>query len=343
MCVIMSKKVVSPKDNINSKEDKYCLFKLRDRGYDAKYSQKIYTFNNGISVLYLVDQKNNWTEGINSNGIMIISAALENHFDSLDDMPPAEYRKFIEEVNKRNGIILRRALRQTTIEKAKDLLVDTFFIGNTLISDGSKVYSIEIAVDPKKFDGEIDIDDNKNIDFHQFKMELIKNLDKKDFLISVKEINEDLYVKTNHSIEKRGLGYTPKDNGYESSKKRRDYIIKNLKDFDGGAIEIIELLDNMDSEELDKNPEMRPKRSKEKIDLSDKEKDKHKITDFYTTDIFGFKSDGTMIIRPIYSKIVNLDINNILKKTGINLIVIKGNNNESILLKAFNKIKNKGK
>jgi hypothetical protein len=306
----------------------------------VNYEEKVYTFNNGVSVFYLVDQKNNWTEGVNSNGISIVSAALENHFDSIQGEPPKEYKKFIKEVNKRNGIILRRALRQPTLEEAKDLLLETYFIGNTLLTDGKKLWSLEIGIDPKSFNSEVEIEDNQDLDFHEFKMEMMKNLDPKDFKVSAKEIDKDLYVKTNHSVEVKNLGYNDSDRGYESSTKRRQYVMDALKDFDGGVVEVMELLNTLGGIDIDKNPEMRPKRVKDKVGYSDKEKEEMKISNYFTTDILGFKK-GTMYILPLHSRIKNPNIEKVLKKTGINFVILKGQN-ESLLRRAYLFFKIKG-
>ena len=332
MCVILSKKLPSQ----NGK--KFNIFKIRDRGYDVTYRVKTITFKNNITVLYLIDEFNEWTEGINSKGIMVVSSALENHFDEFQEKPSKQYKEFMKKINKRNGIILRRALRQITLEDAMQVLIDTLFVGNTLISDGDKCYSLEIALPKEVFEIDNSFDDIEEMGFHEFKMQIMKSIKPDDFIVSVKEIKEDLYVKTNHSIDVRGLGYSTSDVGYKSSMNRRKTTLDKLKDFKGGSLELVMFLNTLGDDNIDKNQEYRPIRIKDKIDLPNKDKVKQNISNYYSTDIIGLVPNGTLIILPLHSKLKNVKIDTIQKKSGVSLLIL---NNESIIRKAYNKIKEK--
>jgi len=324
MCVIIAKKI---KDNISG-ETKFGLFKHRDRSYDAKYKIKTFNFKK-VSVLFLEDLKSGWIEGINDKGIKIVSAALDNHSDESNGETNTErYKKYLNKLNYRNSLILKRALRQSNIEESLNVLKDSLFIGNTFLSDGEKLFSLEIAIEQSKFLKFQDSDEDlSKLDFKDFKMAVMKQLSDKDFTVSVKDLSsKSLVVKTNHSIDKKGLGYTKGENGFESSKLRKKLIEDTLVDFNGSAEEVIKLLSTTDGIDFHKNPEMRPLRNKEKTQLSNKEKDNKNISDYYTTDIFGLY-DYTLYHLPLHSKITNLDILKILDKdTDCHFILLKALN-----------------
>jgi hypothetical protein len=331
MCVIIAKKI---KDNISG-DIKFGLFKHRDRSYDAKYKIKTFNFKK-VSVLYLEDLKSGWIEGINDKGIKIVSAALDNHSDESNgsDYKSPKYKKYLEKLNYRNSLILKRALRQSTIEEALSILKDSLFIGNTFLSDGESLYSLEIAIQQNKLlDFRKSNKDLASLSFKNFKMEILSQLQESDFTVSIKDLSsKDLVVKTNHSEDKKGLGYISSDDGFSSSVSRKEIIENLLKDFDGSIEEIITLLSSTDGADFHKNPEMRPNRNKEKTTLSDKEKDKNGYSNYYTTDIFGLY-DFTLYHLPLHSKVTNLDILKILDKdTNCHYILLK-NINEKFSLK----------
>jgi len=335
MCVVIAKKV---KNKITNTK-KYCLFKIRDRSYNPVYSLKTYTYDNGITTLFLVDNKNQWTEGI-SNKLMIVSSALENHLDiGLPRNKSSKLKSIFKKINERNGIILRRALRQKDLKTALDILVETRFVGNTYISDGDKCFLIECAVTKETFDNfKNEIIDNENIDYADFKLKIMKNISKDDFEIEVKEITSDLDVRTNHSLLIKNAGYVKGERGYKSSVLRRDIVIDNLKNFNGSSEEIVKLLASLDTDKINKNPEYRPIRIKDKVDYTKKDKESMEITNYYSTDVVGLDPNGTLYLYPIYSKIKNLDMQKVLKKSGIHLIVLKPELEESLFKKALKNI-----
>jgi len=153
------------------------------------------------------------------------------------------------------------------------------------------------------------------------------NLNEDDFKVSVKDYStKRIAVKTNHSIDRTGMGYVKGQKGYNSSIKRRDIAYNFLKNISDDNIEdIIYSLSNLDLPKYSKNPEYRPLRTKDKINLDNEEKEKYNISEYYTTDIFGFSPEKrTMYILPIHSKFENL--NTYFKKETKTHIIILNNN-----------------
>jgi len=330
LCVIIAKKI----NNI------WNLFKLRDRKYDPKYIIKDYNVNN-IELTYLLDKKSKWLEGINSNGITLVSAALDNHADAsitnnAENSSKADklFQEYLKKTNQRNYEILKRILRQPNIEDALNVLVESKFIGNTFLTDGNKLYSIEIAIPQAKLlQYKEENDEFKDLSFKEFKAKIMNNLSEDDFKVSVVDSSDkELLVKTNHSIRLRNLGYVKGQKGYKSSVKRREIVISYMKKLKNlSTEEIVYQLYNLDLPKIHYNPEYRPLRTKEKINLDDKLKQKFEITSYYTTDIFGINPEKrTIYILPLHSKILNYG-NYINKNTKTHIIVL----NKNIFLESY--------
>jgi len=325
MCVIIAKKINSS----------WKLFKFRDRKYNPKYIIKDYPTSN-VQITYLLDKKTKWLEGINSNGITFVSAALDNHADaSITDKAKKQntkaeklFKEYLKKTNQRNYEILKRTLRQSDIESALNVLVESKFIGNTFITDGKKLYSIEIAIPQAKLLQYRQDDNFKDLDFKEFKAKIMNNLSDEDFKVSVNDASNDkLLVKTNHSIRIKGLGYREGQRGYESSVERRNIVLSFMKSLSDtlSAEEIVYELSNLDLPKYNSNPEYRPLRIKDKIDMKKSEKEKLNITSYYTTDIFGFDpTKKTIYVLPLHSKIENYG--NFIKKSSLNHIVILNRN-----------------
>jgi len=328
MCVIIAKK-----------NDTWKLFKFRDRGYDPKYIIKDYNVNN-IEITYLLDKKSQWIEGINSNGITLVSAALDNHSDSSignTNNSNELFRQYIKKNNHRNFEILKRVLRQHTIEEALEVLVDSKFIGNTFLTDGYKLYSIEIAIPQSKLLKYKETEDFKDLDWKSFKAKIMQGLDENDFKVSVKDFsNKRFVVKTNHSVELKNLGYIKGQKGYKSSIKRREIVKSYIKNLSNNlSIEdILYQLTNLDMPKYSKNPELRPLRTKDKLNLSKSQKEEMNISNYYTTDIIGIDPvKNTIYILPLHSKIENYD--KFLQKETQNHIIIL---NKSILKEVLKEV-----
>lgn len=94
---------------------------------------------------------------------------------------------------------------------------------------------------------------------------------------------------------------------------------------------IIYKLANLDKQNVHNNPEFRPLRTKGKLDLDKKDKKKLGISQYYTTDIFGFDPTmKTMYILPLHSKIDDLGVY-LKKETKTHIITL----NKNLLLEMF--------
>jgi hypothetical protein len=320
MCVIIAKKM----------QNTWKLFKFRDRGYDPRYIIKDYNFEN-VEITYLLDKKSKWIEGINSNGITLVSAALDNHADASignTDDTNRLFQEYLKKTNERNFEILKRILRQTTIDDALNVLIESKFIGNTFLTDGYKLFSIEIAIPQAKLLKYKQSDEFKDLDWKTFKAKIMNGLDESDFKVSVKDFsNKRLIVKTNHSIQLKNLGFIKGQRGYKSSVKRREIVLSFIKALSNNLSmeDIIYELTNLDLPKFHQNPELRPLRTKAKLDLGFEQKEKFKISDYYTTDLIGINPiKKTIYILPLHSKILNY--NEFLKKETKNHIIVLNKN-----------------
>jgi len=226
MCTIVAKKY----------KDKWGLYKIRDRNYDPDYKLHVQE-QNGLEILYLEDQINKWSECLNSEGLMMVSATLDNHFDSENNN--IKDPKIQKKKDERNEIIknqINKIMNNKNIEKAKDLIIKEKFTGTTFLSDTKKLYVIEIYMNNeakrKVLEKEaqkrgIQIDDFTHVEQELISLEKLKD---QDYDVGVKEIKkDDLVVRTNHGIILDDAGYQPPDKGYESSEERRKITIKALK------------------------------------------------------------------------------------------------------------------
>lgn len=253
MCVAIGMKI----KNRNNK-DQWFLYKIRDRAYKPKYSIKYFSHDD-VSSAFLIDEYNDWTEGINSKGIMLVSVALQNHEDKKDGKKRLSIKN---RKTNRNGVILRQVLKMDKIQDVVDTLVEERFEGNTLVSDGQKLFCIEIFLHNKTKEAilknlEIDpIEDEDDV-----KAILLKHITPEDYDVKVIEIkDENLVVRTNHGILLKDAGYTKEDgDGFKSSVMRRDIVIDQIeKDKPNHPLEVLTILKNLTSKNLKKDTKFCP-------------------------------------------------------------------------------------
>ena len=138
MCVIVAKKIRLHDTGVTN----WFLYKCRDRVYVPNYSFR-FIKKKGVESINLIDQINDWTEGVNSAGIMIVNTALQNHADEIqgDSGDPTNPRH-----KNRDGIIVRQCLKMTDIKEVVDTIKNELLLGNTFVSDGKRLFVIEIAI-----------------------------------------------------------------------------------------------------------------------------------------------------------------------------------------------------
>jgi len=172
MCVILF-------TTINGKK---ILAKNRDRIYHPNI-EIIHEIIDGIEIVYLMDKKTGWIEGMNENGLALLNATL--------NMKDSDSKSFI---NTRKNILKKKknkifnALKNNTkknifynlIKKSED--PDLILEGNTLLHYNNEVYHIENDI------------------FNKF---------------NIRNIKKPL-VLTNHSKYLRNLGYTKGKKGLSS-------------------------------------------------------------------------------------------------------------------------------
>ena len=189
------------------------LAKNRDRYYITPIKLIRDKINN-VEVVYLLDVKTGWIEGINEYGISLVNSVLpiakeENMTDDGKYSGKSDGKfdgKYQGKITNKDGQIILNALSQTRIEDALSILINckcynTLGLnGHTIISNGKYSIGIEHLSD---------------------KVEpVIKIIDKN-------------YIRTNHTVHinyKNG-GYTPNTNfkGYKSSILRQRKLKKLLK------------------------------------------------------------------------------------------------------------------
>lgn len=315
MCVIVAAKL--PRDRKTGKplpNAKWRLAKIRDRTYDAEYSVRRYTVKeNGASQLFLIDTDTDWTEGISVHAdgsmFMMVNAALNNKDDKKDDGTRKAAAGDRPVAN--NGKSIRYALKDHTIESAIEILRENKFDGNTFLSDGNRLFVMEMNIPAKvkeKYRSEIEETGKRFGDIVPLE----------EFEVVIKEVkNEWLVVRTNSGQYNKEAGYVPEDGkNYRSSKLRRDYTIKAIEERVYEPIDLIDALSKLGEKSVDKNPWFRPIRVKGK-DLKDDE------IDIYTTSIMQMDPNGTFILQPVNCKINNYNVNTLTNEKYLaNLVIL---------------------
>lgn len=158
------------------------MAKNRDRTYKPSM-QVVRDYIDGVEIVYIEDIDTDWSEGMNSYGIGILNATLNVGFDENERIIVRKKGK-----KSRDGAILREALSKTNIDDVTRVILKKMVIGHTLISDGNKLYTLEIAQGYKPRIQQTDI--------------------------------SKLTVRTNHGILLPGTGYTEGEN-YKSTQIRK--------------------------------------------------------------------------------------------------------------------------
>jgi len=217
MCVVISKYF-----------DKkgWVLIKQRDRNYSPEISFKTVN-NDDLEILYFWDNNTQYCEGINSNGISILSASL---------MVIGDEKEISTKEPSKDGKRIQEALTYSTLEDACKFLISSKLTGHTLICDKDRCFLLEGAWKKGGYR-------------------------KEEFEYDLREIPKDeIIVRTNHGIKLKHAGYqTGMDIGQEdnriSSEIRRSIVISIAK----LAKTPTEIMDNL-LEPYMANPQLNPTR-----------------------------------------------------------------------------------
>ena len=299
MCVIMAKKL---KNKLTNKEN-WFLYKIRDRNYKPNYKIR-YTTSGDVECGFLVDQNTDWTEAVSSNGLIIVNSALQNH----DDANAVALRGNLAN---RDGMIIRTAAKQKSIEKAVKIITEGGLEGCTFVSNGERLFVCEVFLDNVVKKGllkKYNIDPNSK----DAKAKLLRVVQKEDYDVNIHEvIKDDLVVRTNHGIRLDDAGYQPEDgDGYKSSKSRRDIVLKTMrqKDIDH-PLEVLSILKNLNQKNTKKDDGLSPIRTEEE-------------SDFVSTTALMLTSTGYMFVVPLWCSFEKTSFNRIIKPRGVQIVIL---------------------
>jgi hypothetical protein len=216
-------------------------FKNRDRNYFA--TTKIKSEFIGLEKLLIWDSITRYSEGINENGISILSSCLSVK-DDEDEITIAR-NKLIEkgEYQSPIGLAIRFALSLPTLELAIQSLIDNQTTGHILIFNQDILYILEGAF-------HFDLNGNKTENYEY----ILKRIDPREAYL----------VRSNHGISLPYAGYQYNEINWDSrvsSEKRLNQVKKKLKTANSDN-EIIEAF----SCTLNKNVQLNPLR----IDFNEK-------------------------------------------------------------------------
>lgn len=320
MCIAVASKIKLA----NTEKENWFLFKVRDRTYTPEY-KITYIDEDGVQAVFLTDKQNDWSEGVNSKGIMLVSTTLQNHDDKKDDGSggTGTGKRKVDLINHKMpgiGPLLRDVFKMDKIEDVVKTLEDKRFEGCTLVSDGKRLFVIEIFLDkvikekyeqiilkkrPELADKE---DPKKRMELRDI---IYSMVNKEEFKVEVREINKkENIVRTNHGVFLKDSGYTPKDgDGYKSSILRREYVQKTLDGMDiNHPFDVLTAIKNMKSPRVHENPEMRPIRIPP--------------SKYITTTVLMLTPTGTMFAIPMEAKFENIDINKLNQDKGVNFVLL---------------------
>jgi len=297
MCVIIAKKCKLKTEK--SEKENWFLYKIRDRNYNPAYELKVQK-SKSKETLFLTDHINKWSEGINSKGLMIVSAALDNHSDFEDNGQMSDTAS-VHKKNQDAMKALNSAIASESIKEAKNILIKERFVGTSFISDGDKLEILEIYVNDEAYKREelkIGEEKLKKLNKAQQIIEIMKGISDKDYDIASHEVKKDnLAIRTNHGRLLDKAGYQPDDEdpkGYTSSMFRWKITKDALEKIkEPHPFEILTTLKNLKG--IQKETQNNPIRIK-----TPKKEGKQP---YYSTTIIMLTPTGTMFAVPLEDEV----------------------------------------
>jgi len=128
-------------------DDDVCLFKNRDRAYDAAVDV-VHLENDGTEMAIIFDPKTGYIEGVNEHGIGIVNTALMVERDEAEGKGADKAKdKGKKPVKSKDGPKIYKALASKNLSDAVDILIteDGGIKGHTFVSDGKKIVCIECS------------------------------------------------------------------------------------------------------------------------------------------------------------------------------------------------------
>jgi hypothetical protein len=200
----------------------------------------------------------------------------------------------------------------SNLDEIVKFLTDTRFEGSTFVTDGDRLFVLEIFLFQQTKDKilkSLDIDSIE--DSEKVKEMVMKEVKLEDYKVVVKEIkDENLVVRTNHGIFLKDAGYTEKDGeGYISSVIRRNTVIDNINKLNPNhPFEILTCLKNLTTNKLNRRTEMCPIREEP--------------SKYLTTAILMLTPTGTIYVIPVFCKFEETSLNRILKDRDSSVVIL---------------------
>lgn len=203
--------------------------KNRDRNYIPDLSFKRED-SKGLERLLYLDKVTQYREGLNDEGVCILSASLMVIDDEKEVKEPSQ-------THSRDGERISAALKLPSVSEAVKYLIKTKLTGNTIVFDKNNMVLIEASNRDGK-DGE------------------------KDFVFTVKTIpKSETLVRTNHGIDLEWAGYQMGNNENESlSRKSSESRMKLAQKAVDEAKSPQAILDSL-CKNFVKDPQMNPLRT----------------------------------------------------------------------------------
>jgi hypothetical protein len=215
--------------------------KNRDRNYET--SINIVKSNlDSFQRIYIDDATTRWTEGVNENGIAIISASFSVKSDEKEGGKVLSNKKKKAIVSP-DGLAIRNALREKNVHAAAEYLIGKKLAGATFIFDEKTCLLLEGGFTVKKQDSTKE--------------------NPREYIHNLKEIKqkEGHCVRTNHGIDLKQLGYSSqsKDPKIIESRKSSESRWKILNDGLGksnivGPLDFLEIMSNKSKKDSFMNP-----------------------------------------------------------------------------------------
>lgn len=313
MCVIVAVKLPRNKTTgLPEKDATWRLAKIRDRSYKPVYKIRRHTVADiGASQLFLIDNESDWTEGVSINpkdgtALFMVNSALNNYADKKDTKGSKSDSSAVLD----NGKNIRKILKSHDVETAAKMIKEFKLDGNTLITDGKRLFLVESFLSTETKEKYKDVKGNK-------KFRDIVSHD--EYSVIIKEIKNDyLVVKSNHGDLDKTAGYTEDDgDSYVSSNKRRDYAFNAVEEQVHTPLELIRVLSSLRTDKIDKNAFYRP------IRLKGEAKSKDSDTEIFSTSVIQIDGSGTILLKPVECSIEKYNVNNLIGgKYLTNLVVL---------------------
>lgn len=244
MCIIAAKYI----ENVG-----WVGVKNRDRNYKPKIEIR-QSNKSGVESIYIMDLLTKFSEGLNEYGVCILTAATAVKNDESEAAAARRYEKKAAVASGTykapDGVKIRNALKQKTLKKAIQVLIDREFKGHTLIFNETECWLLEGGSNKEDFLK------NKKAS----KADPDYEWEKMRYEYSLKKIPKTAHiVRTNHGHFLPWEGYQKSDIEQIKSRESSETRFKIADEGIGNATTAEEMLMSI-SDTSNKNEQMNPVR-----------------------------------------------------------------------------------